>query len=466
MIYRQASKPRAPIPLALAGLLAGTLLVGYLVGDDRQLILAGLFGIVPLLIATLWSFERIVLAIPLAALFVTYSLPTGTESRVSAVMLLVMMLSGIWLVTALFQHTRILVRSPLNVPLLGFVAICTLSLLWSMAFRDPLLIRYDKFIVVQLGALATMVLSPLATLLIGNFVRTPRQLWWIAGLFLGAGVLVTGTYFAGIDLRYINTRGLFPLWFMAIGYAIVVAHPGLRTHWRIALLIVLCVYGYIVGFVAISWLSGWFPALVGIVAITFLRSRIAFLALALLLVLVIATQWNFLYTHVVEHSEAEGDFERLTLWDLNLELLRNRPVLGTGPAGYALYYVTYHPHEARSTHNGYLDLLAQTGIIGTLCFGWLIVAGFREARAVLRHAPPGVYRTLGLAASGGLVGALAGMALGDWVIPFAYNQGIDGYRYTIFSWIFLGVLISIRHQVAPIAERTKRKERVYAPRTA
>lgn len=466
MIKSQPASHRSPVPLALAGLLGATLLVGYLVGDDRQLILAGLFGIVPVLIATLWSFERIVLAIPPVALFVTYSLPTGTESRVSAVMLLVLMLSGIWLLTALFQRTRILIRSPLNAPLLCFVAICSLSLIWSIVFRDPLLIRYDKFIVVQLGALATMILSPVATLLIGNFVRTPRHIQWIVGVFLLAGVLATAAYFVGIDLRYVNTRGLFPLWFMAVGYAILIAHPGLRGSWRIALLVVLVAYGYVVGFVGITWLSGWVPALVAIVAITFLRSKIAFLGLALLLALVIVTQWNFLYTSIFEHSEAEGDFERLTLLDLNLALLADHPLLGTGPAGYALYYVTYNPQEARSTHNGYLDIVAQTGILGTFCFIWLIVAGIREARAVLRYAPPGVFRTTGLAASGGLIGALAGMALGDWVIPFAYNQGIDGYRYTVLSWIFLGVLISIRHQVAPIAAYTKREERVYAPRIA
>jgi hypothetical protein len=36
------------------------------------------------------------------------------------------------------------------------------------------------------------------------------------------------------------------------------------------------------------------------------------------------------------------------------------------------------------------------------------------------------------------------MFLGDWILPFAYTQTIGGYKYTVYSWIFLGTLISVR----------------------
>ena len=51
---------------------------------------------------------------------------------------------------------------------------------------------------------------------------------------------------------------------------------------------------------------------------------------------------------------------------------------------------------------------------------------------MLKHAPPGSLRTLGLASCGGLVASVVAMMLGDWVLPFAYNQGIKGFRYTVF----------------------------------
>lgn len=450
-MQRTAHTNHRGITLLLLGMLGLTAIAGYLAGNDRRLIMTALFGIVPALIITLYQFERMVLLIPAAALLITFSLPTGTESRLSVVMLLVMLLTGIWIVTFLTQRRAVWHRSLLNAPMLSFIAICTLSLLWSVAFRDPMVSVNSKFIIVQLGALATMVLSPVASLLIGNFVHTPRQIWWIAGMFVAVGIVTTIFGLGGRELSILNTRGLFSLWFVAVVFGLIIAQP-MHLLLRLGLAVLLALHLYLIFIVGILWLSGWFPAIVAIVAITLFRSRLAFLGLAIVLAIGIAASWGFLYKNIFEHSEAEGDFERLTLLQLNLELVQNHPLLGTGPAGYAVYYMTYHPQEARSTHNNYLDIIAQMGLLGTACWLWLVVAGLREGYAALRHAPPGSYRTLALITCGGLVGAVSAMTLGDWVLPFAYNQGIVGYSYTVFSWIFLGVLMSIRRQVAPLPE--------------
>jgi O-antigen ligase len=457
MIQRRTSPNQVLLtPLIVGGILLFTLSTGYLVANSRQYMLLGMFVALPLLFTALRFFEHMVLLIPFMALLVPFSLPTGSGSRVSAVMLFVLLLTGIWVLTVIVQRRSNLQRSPLNAPLFSFIAICCIASVWSVAFRDPLLIHHDKFIFVQLGALAAMVLSPAATLLIANHVRSPRQVWWIASLFLGIGTISTLAHFLGFDLPVLNTRGLFPLWFVAVGYAVLIAHPGLHLGWRLALGVVLMLHLYIMGIQGIEWLSGWVPSLVAILAITLFRSRTGFVGLVIVLVVAAIMYRDYLQENVVQTAEETGSFERLSLWQLNLELIENHPLFGTGPAGYALYYVTYHPEDARSTHNNYLDIIAQTGILGVLCWVWLTIAGIREGWAVLRHAPPGSLRTLGLAAAGGLVGALGAMALGDWVIPFAYNQGIEGYRYTVFSWVFLGILMHVRQQIAPPPNRVQK----------
>lgn len=458
--------PSQPLmPLLTPALLLATLAVGYLAANGRGFILMGLFVALPALLLALWAFEQLVLMIPLVALLITFSLPTGTESRVSLVMLLVLLLGGVWIATALLlRGSRRLVPSPLNAPLLAFSAICLISLAWSMGFRDPLVHVPGKFLVVQLGACATMVLSPVATLLIANFVRTPERLRAVGLSFIVAGVLWAIAFVLKIQQPAVNTRGLFTAWFTAVGYAIVIGQPRLPTWSRIGLSLLLLLHLYDRLIIGIAWLSGWVPAVVALVLITWLRSRLAGLVLLLALALVIWTQQSFIQTHIFQEAEADGSYERLTLWELNLGLVSEHPLLGTGPAGYAVYYLTYHPEEARSTHNNYLDLVAQLGIVGALCWLWLMVATLIEARAVLRHAPPGWLRTLGLAAAGGLVGAVVAMALGDWVLPFAYNQGIEGYRYTVFSWIFLGVLISVRQLVAPRVRPPRRQPPMLAER--
>lgn len=447
------------VALLLIGMALLVGLTGYLVGDDRRLLLVGLFGIVPLVVVSLRMFEPMVLAVPLVALCVPISLPAG-GSRVSAAMLLVMLLAGIWILAAIVLRRGMgMLRSKLNAPLIAFVAVCCFSLIWSIAFRDPLLIHFNNFILVQLGALAAMILSPIAALLIANFVRTPRQLWWIAVPFLVVGVAFSVARVLGRDVPVVNTRGLFPMWFVALAYAVVLVQPKLRWWARGGLIVALGLNLYAMGILQVEWLSGWLPSIVAIAAITLFWSRKWFVVLLVVLAIAGVLLTPLYQATFSSDIEVQGNGDRLILWKMSWEHLRDHPLLGTGPAGYAQHYMTYHPQEARSTHNNYLDLIAQTGILGSLVWLWLVVAAAREGFVVLKHAQPGALRTLGLAACGGLAASVVAMVLGDWILPFAYNQGIEGYRYTVFSWIFLGVLMSIRHQVAPIEEPVRRSGR-------
>jgi hypothetical protein len=34
--------------------------------------------------------------------------------------------------------------------------------------------------------------------------------------------------------------------------------------------------------------------------------------------------------------------------------------------------------------------------------------------------------------------------LGDWVIPFYYNIGLEGFRASVIGWMFLGGLIALQ----------------------
>jgi hypothetical protein len=57
----------------------------------------------------------------------------------------------------------------------------------------------------------------------------------------------------------------------------------------------------------------------------------------------------------------------------------------------------------------------------------------------------------------GCVGALVAMMLGDWVLPFAYNQTITGFDNASYTWIFLGGMVSLYH--IEKARRTRIRER-------
>jgi O-antigen ligase len=431
----------------LLGLLAGS-------GRDRLLLvsllpLAGLIG----LSVILYRFQTLVLALPAVALVLPrLEIGTGTATRLPMSLLLALALTGVWTLSMLARNSWRLSPSPLNRPILIFGAIAIVSLGWSLAWRDPGLVRDDGFIVTQLGALATIIVSLTAALLIGNFVTSRRQLAFIIGCFLLFGSLMLVSRLIDIDHGLLNDRGLWGTWLIACAYGLLIAQPGLRWPWRAALALLVLLAFYETMVLTSDWVSGWAPSVVAVLAITLLRSWRAFLLLALVGAAALYGSLGFFHA-IAQANIDDGSLERIIIFQQSWRILREHPLLGTGPAGYAVYYMTYFPTEARSTHNNYLDIVAQFGMVGLGIWLWLMAASSWEGWHLSRRVPAGLLRTTAIIATGGWLAALASMLLGDWVLPFAYNQGIAGYKYTVYSWIFLGTLIVVRRLAATEEDR-------------
>ena len=129
------------------------------------------------------------------------------------------------------------------------------------------------------------------------------------------------------------------------------------------------------------------------------------------------------------------------------------PLVWNGAGGLCGVQHDVPSEDARSTHNNYFDVLAQTGIVGLGAFIWMFVAfiwvGIRSFRALAgRRDFEAAFASATLA---GCIAALVSMLLGDWVLPFAYNQTITGFDNAAYTWIFLGAMVSlyqiVRHQV-------------------
>jgi O-antigen ligase len=175
-------------------------------------------------------------------------------------------------------------------------------------------------------------------------------------------------------------------------------------------------------------------------AMSLLRSRWAFL---LVLAVSVVAGWprvDELLNAEVTGANAEGNFLRLELWRQSLDVTASQPLLGTGVAGYAIYYMTFFPERALSSHSTYLDVISQTGLVGSIFFVWLLVAMFRIGLLARRRWPSGFAAGFVNGVLAGMVGVLVAMALGDWLIPFVYNQTIAGFRYTVHSWLLFGAL--------------------------
>jgi O-antigen ligase len=159
----------------------------------------------------------------------------------------------------------------------------------------------------------------------------------------------------------------------------------------------------------------------------------------------------------IDRENQESGQTRLAAWVQNWIITQDHLVFGTGPAGYAVYYMTYFPRNAMATHNNYIDIFSQLGLVGLvfyLSFFVLVVwSGFRLCQRLRGRGD--FVEALAQAALAGSVGCLVINAFGDWLIPFAYTQGIRGYDYAAYNWIFLAVI--------PVLERLTRPAATIAP---
>jgi hypothetical protein len=65
---------------------------------------------------------------------------------------------------------------------------------------------------------------------------------------------------------------------------------------------------------------------------------------------------------------------------------------------------------------------------------------WRQAAAVARSCTNGFERGYAHGLVAAWIGSLAIMVLADWMLPFVYNIGFDGFQASILVWLFLGGL--------------------------
>ena len=446
--------PIPPLTFLKLGILGAVLLaelgIGYAASQlDNPLLLVAL-GLVPLFALTIHRLGRIeygILAIVLTAGVVRFTLPTGTESEIVASLLVTALMVGLWVVNMLVVKKRLWLKpARTNMPLLVFIGVSIISYVWSNAFRDVLVVVWGSFPMVQLAALAVMLLLPAVFLLVSNKIEEIVWLKRLSWLFIGLGTAAIILNQTRLPItRVLNTKGIFPTWIISLTYAFCLYNEKLRLWQRLGLLGVSGLWLFQQIGKGYFWMSGWAPALVAITVITWQRSKKLFLLLIILGLIYVGANFDRIYHRIVVESEQEGDFQRLQLWQTNLELVGNHPLFGTGPAGYAVYYMSYHPENARSTHNNYFDIIAQTGVVGFLAYLWfwaaLAFTGYQLSQK-LNHERTfeSAYATAML---GGCAGAIFSGMLGDWIIPFAYNQTIMGFDHSVYAWILLGGMVAL-----------------------
>ncbi len=155
-------------------------------------------------------------------------------------------------------------------------------------------------------------------------------------------------------------------------------------------------------------LGAWLGLAAGLAAAAWMDRTFRWRALAIMAALGLGAVAVLVATgHATRFSPVDaGTRDRWMMWQAALRMIEDRPLLGHGVNTFMANYLTYWvggERVPRYAHNCYLQVAAETGLIGLAAFAWLLgalvlrwAAGIKDASAPQRAMLTGV--TAGLVA--------------------------------------------------------------------
>lgn len=393
-----------------------------------------------------------------AAYLVPLEVAVSSSISANAVIMLLPVLFVIWGLQQLRVRGKRFYWSRTYAPLLVFLLIAFIAWLagnasWKVFFPKP-----GNLLLVQLGQWSIYVLAVIAYILAAH--QTVNGLKWMTAAFLGLGVLALVGRYGGPFGALINpwlkpyavSNGSFFVWITTLAAGQALFNRNLRSSWRIALFI-LAVAVPILGFWQnTDWASSWLPPLLALAILLWLRSRfvsVSFLVVLLLIFALFSGVLLGMYDWKAEREMSIGG--RFILWESVLSLSAQQPLLGLGLTTYRQYFqfIPLLTEVGRwwepniNSHNLYIDLFAQMGVVGLLVFGWVVyeigLLGWRLRSRFNEDFEAGYVAS----ALVGLGSMLFASAIVEWLLPFIYNVGFPGFRFSVMSWLFLGGLVAL-----------------------
>lgn len=461
---RQSISPRGTLgrlAIVAAVLLFSALIAFSIPGRRMAILLIGL-PLAALAAAFLLRRPGAGLAIlVVAGLAVPFSIGTGTNTSLNPVVFLVPVLTGLWVLDMAVRRKSIRFHHHTAVYLV--LALCVVVVLAFIAGQLPWFDLPGAGLAPQLGGVAVYLFSAAAFLLAAH-VLDERWLRRVVYLFLAVGAL----YLAASTLPPLGpvlrlfTNGssgsVFWIWLAALSGGLALFHRTLAIPWRLALT-GLATATFIVSYFFVGeWASGWTPALVALLLLLWLRyprwGWIALFAAALFFFFNFERFW-FLAT------DNEAWTARRQAWQIVLDTVRVNPILGLGPSNYYFYVQQASIsgwggvwNVEFSSHNNWVDIIAQTGLLGLAIIIAFAVTMGRAGLRLFAALPDGFPRGYAAACLAGLVATLVSGMLGDWFLPFIYNIGLAGMRSSILFWVFLGGLLGLYMRLIPAPDGT------------
>lgn len=295
-------------------------------------------------------------------------------------------------------------RSALNPPLVLFVLICLLSLFSTAHFRISLKALARDFAYLFCGFyLATQILTTrkrIIALLLACLVSSGLLVVYGLGTQLAQGGFKP---YQQIASPFFKNHCIYAA-FVTLSLSLAIAFAlGCSRYARRALLyafIVLVSIGIILSFVRGAWLS--LAGMLLFYAWVFRRQidyrvfavmLFAFVLLVVILIGLGVAPKVLDRVGTMTDTGYSANFDRLDRWASAWRMYLDNPILGVGygtyadrrQEGYVHHKSAYSSQIRMGAHNLYLEILAETGILGLLAFLWLVWRYLVGALRILRH---------------------------------------------------------------------------------
>ena len=210
------------------------------------------------------------------------------------------------------------------------------------------------------------------------------------------------------------------------------------------LILLLTVWSLIVTFSRGAWIGAFFGGMFLMLFVLFPKGRLKFyFSLGLLWATIFLCISFFLILTNSTDQELLGRHEtiqfRLSIWRESIEIIKDKLFFGHGINTFMRVFQAYRENLFMGptyAHNCYIQLAAETGIVGLFCFFWIIAEIFRQSLRRInfnfKHDRNLRVLTLGL---------LSG------IFAFLIHSFFDAHFYSLqlsaYMWFMIGVLVSI-----------------------
>ena len=189
--------------------------------------------------------------------------------------------------------------------------------------------------------------------------------------------------------------------------------------------------------------GAWLGFLASLAALAVLLARVSrkhlrqfgwILVGVLVVALLAAILYPPLYERALEMVSLKSNMDRLYVWSAAVRMVADRPLTGVGGGNFPFVYVDYRPEgEQRTTvsfsHNLFLHILAEYGLLGLIPFTWMIGAALRRGWRVARGSD--------LLLQGAYAGYI-GFIVHDMVDNVTHGMNIGG-----LFWLLTGLFVHL-----------------------